>query len=64
MSNVCQSHVSCLESEDFKNLRLETRDKIIFASAIGSEFNKTFKNRYNKVVLEYIRNIRDYNYSQ
>ena len=48
MSNVCQSHVLGLESEGFKNLRLETRDIIIFASAIGSKFDKNFKNRYIK----------------
>ena len=46
MSNVCQSHVSGLESEGFKNLRLETRDITIFALAIGSKFDKNFKNRY------------------
>ena len=47
MSNVCQSHVSGLESESFKNLRLETRDITIFASVIGSKLDKNFKNRYN-----------------
>ena len=46
MSNVCQSHVSGLELEGFKNLRLETRDITIFALAIGSKFDKNFKNRY------------------